>query len=94
VLAGITFMIFFQGYMFAPMIPGWPRPSASPPKGSDCSSRPISSLRGFDAVLRSVFGLDRASAHHAGIANQMIACRLLTGFGASGVVRLALAMVP
>lgn len=109
-LAAVTFLIFFQAYMVAPMIPrlsvvfgvsaqrvGLVVPAYLIPYGvstlffgllSDSIGRrrimfgsllAFIVLTGFTATARS--------------ADQMILWRLLTGFGASGVVPLALALI-
>lgn len=109
-LAAVTFLIFFQAYMVAPMIPrlsvvfgvsaqrvGLVVPAYLIPYGvstlffgllSDSIGRrrimfgsllAFIVLTGFTATARS--------------ADQMILWRLLTGFGASGVVPLALALM-
>lgn len=110
VLSGITFLIFFQAYMVAPMIPrlstvfgvtaqriGLLVPAYLIPYGvstlffgllSDWIGRRrimLASLAAF-AVLTGL----TATAQSA---EQMILWRLLTGFGASGVVPLALALI-
>lgn len=109
-LAGITFLIFFQAYMVAPMIPrlslffgvsaqriGLLVPAYLIPYGvstlffgllSDAIGRRrimVASLLAFIVLT----GLT-VTARSAG---QMILWRLLTGFGASGVVPLALALM-
>lgn len=110
VLAGITFLIFFQAYMVAPMIPrlsiafgvsaqtvGLAIPAYLIPYGistlffgllSDAIGRKRIILGSFIA-----FAALTASTASAGSANQLILWRLLTGFGASGVVPLALALI-
>ncbi len=109
-LAGITFLIFFQAYMVAPMIPrlsaffgvsaqviGLAVPAYLIPYG-------VSTL--FYGLLSDWIGRRRimllsllafvaltALTTTALSATQLIAWRLLTGFGASGVVPLALALI-
>lgn len=109
-LAVITFLIFFQAYMIAPMIPrlsgefavsaeviGLAVPAYLIPYGvstlfysllSDWIGRRRIMLASLVAFI-SLTALT-ASATSAG---QMILWRLLTGFGASGVVPLALALM-
>ncbi len=109
-LAAVTFLIFFQAYMVAPMIPrlasffgvsaqriGLAVPAYLIPYGvstlfygllSDWIGRRrimLASLFAFVALTALT-----VTAHSA---TQMIFWRLLTGFGASGVVPLALALI-
>lgn len=109
-LAVITFLIFFQAYMVAPMIPrlstefgvsaeviGLAVPAYLIPYGvstlfygllSDCVGR----RRIMPASLVAFIFLTALTAT-AGSAGQMVLWRLVTGFGASGVVPLALALI-
>jgi predicted MFS family arabinose efflux permease len=109
-LAGITFLVFFQAYMVAPMIPrlasyfhttaetiGLAVPAYLIPYGvSTLFYGLLSDWIGRRRIMLAsllAFALLTGLTVTAQSATQMIIWRLLTGFGASGVVPLALALI-
>lgn len=109
-LAGVTFLIFFQAYMVAPMIPrlsaifgvsaqriGLLVPAYLIPYGvSTLFFGLLSDRIGRRRIILTslaLFVLLTAATATAASSAQMIFWRLVTGFGASGVVPLALALI-
>ena len=109
-LAAVTFLIFFQAYMVAPMIPrlaavfgvspqtlGLIVPAYLIPYGvSTLFYGLLSDWIGRRRIMFAslfAFGLLTALSAIAHSASQLLFWRLATGFGASGVVPLALALI-